>query len=464
MPHRRTSFHNRLEAWLMRSLKLKQKSPGLSLIISVILISIIVTFSIGVATLIVDSVRQGARVRRGTEAYYSAEAGIEQALLVNKKLKDQGEAIGHSAEYQPDEDHPNIPYDARFEIKGDAGTFFVKQLQGKYIVPFPWTGDVPFTDLEYGAKVEGGCDPTKPPQLTTDGNNFIIPDDASDDGNETAEVLEHPCNWGMLKPGTKVAIPLYYIENGSPKNLTDFTIRLRTPCFSGAEYCQPTDRYLLNCFDKGEEAIRCMGRKYEVPEQKGEVVVLWQIDAEAAGVPVSLTPLDVRYQDGQNFTNNSEIFEGKINGARIAPKAFTILKASDSFYGYISSITSQTKVKPDIGDPGKDAISVSDFLGDGTDIEKPILKLSVIGSLKGCQDNNCTVNSYPYDSTGNPKSDFTAPPDIPYLEYQIQFTGSEAPANVENILRSEGQSGPFQHTIEVKVPHQTSSLEYVIQQ
>ncbi len=389
----------------------------------------------------IDSIRQGANVRRGTEAYYAAEAGIEQALMVNKLLRDKDEAVGASVDVEATErsEQDNfLGYETSFQIIGTADDDLVKPINGKYIVPFPWTGDVPWTGD--GAKVEGGCDPGNPPTLTN--GNFEI------DG-ATYDSIDHPCNWGMLKTGQKVSIPLY---NGD-ETLDDFIVKVRTPCGNGKETCADSQRWVLNCYDKGE--VRCVAG-YGGDVNRGEVIMLWQVDAkDSSGNIVSLIPNDnidttPKYDTGEDLPSvnlnskgpDTQIFEQRINKAN---NNEIIDSTNATWLGKLSTGLNQKEV-------------LSSFLKDSS-LSKHVLKLSLVGGLTGCRTNynSCTATDTP--DPDNPL------PYIPYLEYQVVFNDStNPPPNTENVIRATGKSGTFSHTLEVKVPHDTSSLEYVIQQ
>ncbi len=420
---------------------LKGRSPGVSLIIGLVLVGVITLFSIGVTNLVIDSIRQGANVRRGTEAYYAAEAGIEQGLMVNQILRSEDRAVGASKEGSTatrDKDD-FLGYEAGFKIIGTAEDDAVSQINGKYIVPFPWTGDVPWTGD--GSKVEGGCDPENPPQTINAGTSseqFIYYDGTKD---VEYDAIDHPCNWGMIKTGQKVTIPLYDADG----NYTDFIVKLRTPCPNGEQFCAKTDRVELNCYDKGE--MRCVGTEVH-NKLRGEVSVLWQIDGQESQELVSLIPYDyinTVYKYYDITEGDSQLFEAIINAQ---------LKTN---YEVLDS-TSNTDGKKSTGLNETDTIDA--FI---RNYAKPTLKLSVVGDLTGCND-VCAPDDALVDGQGDPLSSPPKLPNIPYLEYQVVFGESTQPSNIENIIRADGTSGPFSHSLEVKVPHDTSSLEYVIQQ
>lgn len=444
---------------------LQKTSPALSIMLSVVLISVIVLFSIGVTTIVVDSARQGANVKQGTTAYYAAEAGIEQALWVNKKLTDTGSSIGANT-------NGNFDSATTFKIQGTPKNFTEQTVNGKYIVPFPWTGNAPWHGE--ASVPQGGCNPEKPPTRTGTGSSKTFKGIGIAGAEVTLYEIDHPCNWNRLKVGEKATIPLYSINTAtSPATITnydDFRLRIRLPCKEGAEICAPQDRLELNCFDKGDDEKKCVGAGIQAAKDKyrGEIVMLWEINAEGAslGESYSMTPLeDIDTSSALNFygSTDTQLYENRINekrkSANCNPAAldlncYTMLNLqSDSADG--------TNAYPVVDPSGSQIDSgskvIKQFL---MDYLHPVMNLSVVGNLIGCQGkNSCAVTDY-QGSSGYPYN-------VPYIEYQVildQASGSLLPTNKENVISAEGQSGPFDQTIQVKVPHDNSSLEYVIQQ
>lgn len=439
--------HGKIKRFLRKALF--TFSDGLSILLSMVLITVIVLFSIGVTTLVIDSARQSANVKDGTTAYYAAEAGLEQALWINRELDEAGEAIG--AEESGDSDLGTANTSATFKIQGSSENLLEKTVNGKLIVPFPWTGEVPWTG-QGAVPGAGGCDPENPPLRTGGGSAkiFNYPGVTSPYNNE----IEHPCNWGKLGVGEKVSIPLYGFDtNDVPVSIDDFKVRVRMPCKDGAEFCMPTDRMLLNCWDKGSGEDRCiLLPPLSNNNYRGEVIVLWQIDAEkSGGAKTTLMPFSnddtIKY-----LADDSQLYESKINTQQNSIKTFEVLNTLTSGF-------------PTPYPKGKEIASsntqyVKDFIIANTE---PTLTLSVVSSLVGCKVPNDCISS-----VDNPENNSTYEAHmIPYIEYQIVIEDDvvgHPPASKDNIISAEGQSGPFNQTIQVKVPHDNSSLEYVIQQ
>ncbi|HED37477.1 MAG TPA: hypothetical protein ENI76_04425 [Ignavibacteria bacterium] len=395
-------------------------------------------------------------MRQSTIAYNNAESALEQALMINATREHDGTGIGTDLTV-------SCPSDSRCVLPHAKYTFTIKglltgsasTLAKDYIIPFPWTGNAPWKGQ--GSKPTGGCDAAHPPRTNNKGAYFYYP---SNQTTDNYNVLNHPCNWNTIKVGQKVSIPLYAVTNNGKtqtyKNITSFSLRLRTPCYDGSDFCNEksstlTDqRWILNCFDKGTKEELC-GKKDigSKTYRKGEVVMIWQIDVTDKNNKL-ISFLPYRYIQGSTDTvfykfSDSELYEGKIN------KDFNI--SNNTPPSNILTQKSQT-----VGPNNPNPSSILKILNN-PNYKKPVLKLSLISNLIGCKKNKCSyLNSGPKQN--NPR--------IPYLAYQIDFgntppIGGGLPGPV-NIITATGSKGAFSRTIEVKVPHESSNLEYVIQQ
>lgn len=437
-------------------------SEGLSILLSMILITVIVLFSVGVTTLVIDSARQSSNVKEGTTAYYAAEAGLEQALWINKKLSDAGAAMG--AQVPPtDGSVGGGVATVKYNIQGTTANLLEKTVNGKYIIPFPWTGDAPWHG-EGAVAGTGGCAPQKPPQRSGSGNAKIF-EYTYKDANQVehkypAEEQYHPCNWNKLAVGEKATIPLYGKGTNGMQNFTSFTLLVRTPCAFGNEMCpkEGNVRLELNCFDKGDSAIKCTSNddNFDKQKKKGEVTLIWQIDAkDSGGNVVNMLPRQAYFLFASLYiySQDSQLFEGRLNSAfdGVSTNFFEALNASQQ--GVVGQTIPEAKQIPS-------------FLSDA-DLHEPVLKLSVVGDLIGCYG----LNGYGTDCSNQ----YDLPEDslykgvfkIPYIEYQVVLPANAAtfpPVSPNNIITAEGQSGPFVQSIQVKAPNDETGLEYVIQQ
>lgn len=435
---------------------LYSSSEGLSILLSVILISLIVVFSIGVTTLVTDSARQAANVKQGTTAYYAAEAGLEQALWVNRTLSQSAQGAIGANESGTTGALGDATAGVKFKIQGTTANLVEKTVNGKYIIPFPWTGNVPWHG-EGSNAVTGGCNPEKPPVREGTGNSktFAYPGVATSYRSE----IEHPCNWGKLGVGEKVSIPLYGVGTGGAiLNFDDIKIRVRTPCKDNQEFCSPEDRLDLNCWDKGSQERKCKtGLQASSNPYRGEVVLLWQVNGTSGSDLLTLNPLEAITTVDKYDPWDTQFYEGKINKQVDTTKTFEVLNSKTSpfpsggAYTYpVGKVLSTGVITP-----------VKDFIASST---KPTLILSTVSSLVGCfGKNSCDIVKDDPAQT----STYDGPHMVPYLEYQIILENGSAsypPVSKDNIISAEGQSGPFNQTIQVKVPTDSSTLEYVIQQ
>ena len=434
--------------------RLARKSPGLSLIFAMILTTTLVLFSIGVTQFVLDSTRNSRNVMESSIAYYAAEAGLEEALFVNKLLKDADKALGADVEGSGSLTLVgNNTAEFEYRILGTTKATLPTDNKDKHIIPIPWTGNVPWTGPGSTPHV-GGCDPANPPVT---GGTFGFTYQTNFNGDmgkvEDAKVVDHPCNWNRLAVGEKASIPLFGIDSsGVPQSFTEFTLRLRTPCAFGDEMCPSGNRLELNCFDKGE--IVCENGDYlEDQYQKGEVFIAWQIDTKDANYIMPNTEI---YKSGGTYhDNNSELFEGRINRIKnITNSNFVLLDESDLTERSYESCA-------------KGWCSITELLSNNIiKIKEPVLQLSVVGELIGCQwyNGDGTSCSYDYNSpTGASPQEISK---IPYIEYQVTFPAGKgiAPISPANVITSTGKYGAFSQSIQVQVPHDSTGIEYVIQQ
>lgn len=431
---------------------------GISIMLSTIMISVVVLFSVGVTVLVTDSVRQSSNVKQGTTAYYSAEAGLEQALWVNQKLASTGDSIGAN---EGADTGAIGAASAKFKIQGSTQNLNEKTVNGKYIIPFPWTGNAPWHG-EGSIAGSGGCSPEKPPLRSGTGNGklFTFKNFGSD---LSLEEQYHPCNWNILKLGEKASIPLFSkAAGGTVHKFTSFTLRVRTPCKEGAEMCGHSDRLTLNCFDKGSTKVKCKASDTSESKQwkKGDVMMAWEIDGEkASGDLDSLLPKSkIQNINGYLPEEDSQLFEGRVNDARDAGAIYVTSLSTGDYYEVLNELMSGIIN----GDTNLES-TIADFLND-INLSEPVLKLSVVTELTHCDSKNGLCN----DSLDNPASTSTYKKhNVPYLEYQIILPNDAAsnyPASMNNLITAEGSSGPFNQSIQVKVPNDNSTLEYVIQQ
>lgn len=416
---------------------LGNKKSGASILLGVILVALIVTFALGITNIVIASIRQSNNVKQANIAYYAAEGALERGLLKNQQL-----GIGGSFQEETQKDKNGVK--SQYEVKGQTNIYGNGQLNGKYIIPAPWTGNVTWHGA--GALPQGGCDPAKYPSLVNANTQFEYAKASAPNGKLTVDTIEHPCNWGKIALGEKVTIPLFGYDlvncaNGvcQPINMKDFTVRLRTPCSNGEEYCLGSERAKLDCKNNGDAQIPSCTNLQQ--PNKGDVIALWQIEGKDPSnneKNSTMVPNDVLVANSGNYgLTDTQLNEGKINNHLKDTNDFTVLAVSSN-----SSL---------LGKIDSQVISIPTMLNNYT---TPSLKLSIVGNINECVDGNCTNNNQLYIKK------------IPYLEYQIQFDSSNTtpPSNVEQLISGQGTSGSFNQVINVKVPQDSSGLEYVLQE
>ena len=450
-----------LRGGLIRAVSRKEK--GVSIIIALIIVTLVISFALGITNKVLRSTRMSSDAMNNSVAYYAGEGALEGALFASKNFEIGQGGKGEYVKAQ------GAIFDGKYQIYGlnNLGKDDGKVWDGsadKFITPAPYTGNAPWTNIKEGARKGGGCNYEKPPTMKDQsGNTNGSPSGEKywfyNGGTIPIAEIEHPCNWGKIKFGEKVTIPLYGFDKncewapGTPcvaQKFSEFKIKLRTPCIAESEWCEFwTQRYDLDCLRNTDtEAIFKCELNTANNKGKGDIVVLWQIEGNDAGAIFrTLLPYESIVKGaitGFKYTDNlggrdTQINESKINQARIDLDKNVVLKNS--------------KIVPFLnGELDGVKTLINDFLAT---IEKPILKLSVLGNLK---DYNLG-NTCPGDVC----------PNVPYLEYQVEFEElplftDYVPANPSRIIRAEGSSGQMTQRFEVKIPYGTSELEYVIQQ
>lgn len=418
------SKNQNLSAQLMNQPNfLRSTKPGTSLLVGLGLTTIIVLVSIGVTTVVISSIRESANVTGANQAYYAAEGALEKGLLVNL---DQG--AGYSAGTTP---VFTKPPKATYTIGGQVPTDDNLKYSDGYGIPAPGTGSAG-TD----------CDSLQPfVKYDFWYDNATQKFFNSDPGLSTAEKFgpkDHPCNWGKLKVGEGVTIPLYYTDSvtGLPVNIfgtsSTFSLKLRTGCTNGQIIC--TVRPNLDT-TTGDPAYN-----------KDDPIVSWQITGQSADGSKTyvLSPflsfnsslIPPQWNSPTSIAYESKINANKTTGFQLLTQASGGVDSKGCRGSILKFLTNQDTSS---GCPSTAMPPNWSLQG----ITKPTLKLSVIHSL----------DEYAGDK-------------IPYIEYQILTDASlpAPPTDTTQTIKAEGYSGTFKQVLEVKNPQETGLLEYVIQQ
>lgn len=468
--------------------------PGTSLLVAIGLTTIIVLVSLGVTTVIISSIRDSANVTGANQSYYASEGALEKGLLEN-----QNSGIGYSAPTAPVvygggqctpnsvactqqcindpnqstciadcvalqcQNNQKSPVSASYTISGQVPIGYDSTTYG---IPAPGTGNA-------GASAAGqqgsvvGCDALHP---FTSGQFFFDSTTQSfsttnPNGQFTGyDAIDHPCNWGKIKVGETVVIPLYYTCNspdpavcllGDPTNLfTDpatqnLRIRLRTPCPPGKIFCSNSDRPDLN------------DTKGDMTNYNGnDPIVSWEVTGQSPDGSKTYTlqpivkyldqltkwdlPTSIFFEEGNPYGINNARSNGNFEPF---PNFLKVRQGVDpnGCRGFILNFLTKQVA---LGSFPLNSSNCADTnIWTTQDITKPVLKLTIIHSL---EDKN----------PPNPPNDT-----IPYLEYQILTENTSAPpTDVMQTITAEGYSGSFKQVLQVNVPQESGLPAYVIQQ
>lgn len=401
--------------------KLRSTKPATSLLVGLGLTTIIVLVSLGVTTVVVSAIRESANVTGANQAYYAAEGALEKGLLVNLD-KSAGYTTSSTAVFSK-------PPQSSYSIQGVVSDNSKQKYSDGYGIPSPGTGNVG-TDCDSLNPVVSG-------DFWYEASEHKYYYSGAPSTAAKFDAKEHPCNWGKLKVGDTVTIPLYYTDTyGTPVNIfksgSTMSLKLRTGCTDGNPVCSTRPNLDTTKGDKNYN--------YDDP------IVSWQIVGQSpkgdktfvlgpiAELDTSVTP--VAWKIVSTMAYESKINTNKTSGFEL----LNLSRGGIDSHGCKGSILKfLTNLDTSSGCP-------SAFLPPNwstQNITKPVLKLSVIHSL---------------DELGGSK--------IPYMEYQIitDNTITPPPTDTTQTVKAEGYSGSFKQVLQVKNPQETGLLEYVIQQ
>jgi hypothetical protein len=240
----------------------------------------------------------------------------------------------------------------------------------------------------------------------------------------------HPCNWGVIRPGSTVEIPLYrslgggMIENpnytintantsssptanSSDKELTDFTLRFRTPCRVNSKGVRPTI-----CADSDRETLG---------NDQNQEIAQWKIEAQVWKANTGVDGLAVLEGGDKDAFSNTLITPA--------------LLGADSNYVRVKNLS-------DEGEEDSGSVAIGLFLADPSSYKlRPKLKLSLSQPL---------VNDNILGSES-----------VPYLEYQLITNKRLATPNP--IITVESIHEGVRQTFTVRPSYTKSAIEYVLQ-
>lgn len=206
--------------------------------------------------------------------------------------------------------------------------------------------------------------------LPIPGTGNAAPSDECSLNLDDPEAVNHPCNWNKLLAGQSVTIPLYR-TNGSggfevpastDVNLTDWQLKVRTPCTTSGDYSTSCTRYEFDA-TMTDSSVSVAG---------DDPVILWTLNGEFIdGTTDSVIPEDqtTRSSGGRGSSSsgytrddlNTEISEGRINDAYLVEgdyEVFNVHSTMDTDDAY------DLTIHPDLSALNLQLTAISQLLDD----------------------------------------------------------------------------------------------------
>jgi len=286
-------------------------------------------------------------------------------------------------------------------------------------------------------KTDNGANPTNPNSTSTK-----PPKDQWDEFTTVAYInsskfttLDHPCLWNKLEPGVSAEIPLYNGFITSPKDITEFWLRVRMPCNSGT-VCRDSDERMVVDVSKSEEINRAILWDIVADCSKSSIeqvaCFIKEVSTEAAKVDkLQQSIIQKIFLNNGNPDFNSNPFKNIV---------LSFTNGTKSVYGQTSA-----PVKPDLY---TSILSFIKQLEPWKDMVNPTMHLSIASSLplKG------NINKG----------------EIPYIQYQILYKtlpsgGAPDKAIITNpTVTSTGQNGGYTINLESSLTKQTGTYGYAL--
>lgn len=295
---------------------------GFALLMTLAMVTLVTIFALGITTVVTSTMRGTVYVEQANEAFFAAEAGLEEGLYYNSMHE-----AGYEEEFVGGEDFTGEnDAQADFEVKGRPVEITAGVYIGDYVAPRPGTGSA-----------GSDCDPL--------------------DEVTYADDLDNECNWNKLHYGETVGIPLYRddgtwatgqdVLEAVDVALSDLVVRIRVPAGyelndHGNDYRHEDNDVVVNWEIRGD----C---EYDPPEVPNTCALLPRADLLNVNSDTRITEFDIDLVGGGIY-DMVQNFRGIDEGNRIV-----------TIYDFLRN-------------------SAGDFEA-GRTINKPILKLSVIHSL-----------------------------------------------------------------------------------
>ena len=287
-------------------------------------------------------------------------------------------------------------------------------------------------------KTDNGANPTNPNSTSTK-----PPKDQWDEFTTVAYInsskfttLDHPCLWNKLEPGVSAEIPLYNGFITSPKDITEFWLRVRMPCNSGTVCRDDNNERMIMAVSKSEEINRAILWDIVADCSKSSIeqvaCFIKEVSTEAAKVDKSQQSIIQKiFLNNGNPDFNSNPFKNIV---------LSFTNGTKSVYGQTSA-----PVKPDLYTP---ILSFIKQFEPWKYMVNPTMHLSIASNLplKG------NINKG----------------EIPYIQYQILYKtlpsdGAPDKAIITNpTVTSTGQNGGYTINLESSLTKQTGTYGYAL--
>ncbi len=292
-------------------------------------------------------------------------------------------------------------------------------------------------------KTDNGASPTNPNSTSTK-----TPKDQWDEFTTVAYInssnfttLDHPCLWNKLEPGVSAEIPLYNGFITSPKDITEFWLRVRMPCNSGTVCRDDNNERMIVDVSKSEEINRAILWDIVADCSKSSIeqVACFIKEVSTEALKTEDLKLDKLQQSiiQKIFLNNGN---PDFNSNPFKNIVLSFTNGTKSVYGQTSA-----PVKPDLYTP---ILSFIKQLGVWQDMINPTMHLSIASSL--------------------PLKENINKGEIPYIQYQILYKtlpsgGAPDKAIITNpTVTSTGQNGGYTINLESSLTKQTGTYGYAL--
>lgn len=415
------------------------------MIVALALLSLISIIALTSSYILTSSVSRNTEFGNSMRSDAAAESGINLGLIA---VKDEGVGVDLP------QNHVCFPDD------GDASEIVV----GPGAAPTNTSGACADNAVTYSViSTAQNLDETEatdtyiipPPGQGNAGSDCNVQDNYYNPAHPLDDNLNKPCNWNKLHFGETVQIPLYQedgstILNPDELGMSEFVLKVRTPCIGGIVHDPPASQYLATT----DENDWCPLGRYDLYNPPGDVptdiIAHWQIvgdcdysgpgdantdyDGACVGIPndqgASFERSDIVVEE-VNYVNSSNsdyqlVYPGR-SGVKDLNTNYIIDTPPHAFVNYLLATNNYSGLLP--------GATTS------RELSEPTFHLTVVTPL--LQNNPPTFSS------------------VPYIEYQV-VTNVPISDSAQTVT-AIGTSGKFQKMLRSGKPNETTNIEFVIQ-